>query len=185
MKLSLQMHCESLISVTGRLKSTTDFTDLHVLVFLLNGVINDCLELCLLLLELVHFCHDSFGLFDFTFFTELLSVLVIEVNFGFELVNFQICSILLGGVHFWLINALVVILSALGTVLCSSETSLDLLIHLGHHLSQLHDELVLIFSFETLPVSVIDELLLQIVIMSTLARTNVCFGVWKEVIRAE
>ena len=139
MQLALQMHGESLICVAGGLQSAADFTNLHVLVFLLNRVVDDSFELRLLLLELVHFCHDSFSFLNLALLAELLSILVVEVDFGLKLVNFQIGCILLGRVHLRLTDVLVLILPALGTVLSSGETSLDLLVDLRHHLRELHD----------------------------------------------
>lgn len=185
MQFALQMHGESLVCVAGGLQSTADFTNLHVFVFLLNRVIDNGFELRLLLLELVHFCHDSFSFLNLAFLTELLCILVVEVNFGLELVNFQVGSILLGGVHLGLIDVLVLVLPALGTILSSGETPLDLLVDLRHHLGELHDELVLIFALEALSLSVVDVLLFQVIVMSALARPNVGLCVGEEVVRAE
>ena len=168
------------------MEGATHFTDLHVLVLLLLGVVNDSLQLCLLLLELVNLCHNSFGLLDFTFLTEMLCVLVVQVDFCFELIDFHISCILLSCIHFGLINALIlIIVSSLRTIFSSGETTLDFLIHLGYHLCQLHNEFILVFSLVVLPIRVITVLFLQEIIMTLFTRPNVCLCVWEEVVRAE
>ena len=158
MELTFEMHRESFVGVTCGLEGTADFAYFHVLVLFLLGVVDDSFELCLLLLELVNFCHDSLSLLDFTFFTELLCILVVKVNLSFELVYFEISSVLLSRVHLWLVHGLVILLSSLRTVFSSSKTSLDLLVDLGHHLGQLHYELVLVFFLVALLVAIFDEL---------------------------
>ena len=104
MELSLKMHRQSFVGVTSGLEGTTDFAYFHVLVLFLLGVVDDGFELCLLLLELVNFCHDSLSLLDFTFFTELLCILVVKINLSFELVYFEISRVLLSRVHLWLVH---------------------------------------------------------------------------------
>ena len=160
MQLALQMHGESLVRVGGGLQRAAHFANLHVLVLLLNRMVDDCFKLGLLLLELVHFCHDGFSFLNLAFLTELLGILVVEVDFGLKLVNFQVGRILLGRVHLGLVDVLVLVLAALWTVLGSGETSLDLLVDLRHHLGELHDQLVLIFALVALSVTVVDILLL-------------------------
>ena len=185
MELSFEMHRESLVSVTSGLQSTTDFAYFHVLVLLLLSVVDDSFEFSLLFLEFVNFCHDGLCFFNLTFLTKLLCILIIEIDLSFELVYFQISSVLLSSVHLRLIHRLVIFLSGLWTILSPGKTSLDLLVHLSHHLGQLHNELVLIFPFETLLVTILNELRFQVVIMSALARSNVCLRVREEIVRAE
>ena len=78
-----------------------------------------------------------------------------------------------------------IIIPTLRTILCSSKTTLNFLVNLGHHLCQLHYELVLIFSFKVLPIRIIDVLLLQEVIMALFARSDICLCVREEIIRTE
>ena len=149
-------------------------------------MVDNGFQLCLLLLELVNFCHDGFGLFDLAFLTELLGILVVQVDFSFELINFHISCILLSCVHFGLSNALIlIVISALRTIFSSSETSLDFLIYLGYHLCQLRNEFVLVFSFIVLPLWIITVLLLQEIVMSVCTWPDVCLCVWEEIVGTE
>ena len=92
----------------------------------------------------------------------------------------------MGCVHLWLIKVLLlIIVPALRTILCSCKTSLDFLVNLGHHLCQLHYELILVFSFVALPFSVIGVLSLQEIIMPFFAWTNVCLCVREKIIWTE
>lgn len=185
MQFALQVHGESLVCVAGGLERATDFTHLHILVLLLNCVVDDRLELGFLLLELVHLCHDSFSLFNLAFLSKLLCIFVVEVDFCLKLIDFRVGSILLCSVHLRLIDVLVVILSALRTVLSSGETPLDLLVHLCHHLRQLHNELVLILPLVAVALPIVNKLLLQVVVMTVLAWPDVSLRVREEVVRAE
>ena len=88
MQFALQVHGESLVCVASGLERATDFTHLHVLVLLLNCVVDDRLELGFLLLELVHLCHDSFSFFNLAFLSELLCIFVVEIDFCLKLIDF-------------------------------------------------------------------------------------------------
>ena len=78
-----------------------------------------------------------------------------------------------------------VILPALRAILRSGETPLDLLVHLCHHLRQLHNELVLILSLVAFALPIVNKLLLQVVVMTALAWPDISLRVWEEVVRTE
>ena len=103
MQFTFQMHSKTLISVACRLKCTTHFTNFHIFILLLQIIVNDCLELCLLFLELFNFIHYSLSFFNFTLFTQILGFFVIYIDFRFELVDFLVSLLLLRCVHLWLI----------------------------------------------------------------------------------
>ena len=186
MQLAFQMHRQSLVRVAGRLQRAAHLTDLHIAVLLHLGTVAKSLELGFLLLEFFYFGHDSFSIFDFAFFTKFLGVLVVDIDLGLELVDFLVDTLLLEGVHLGLVLHLGGgIVPALRSVLGPGETALDFLVNLGDHLSQLDDELVLVFALVALALTIVDELVLEEVVVPLFARADVRLRIREQVVRAE
>jgi len=64
--------------------------------------ISESLQFGFLLLKLFDLGHDGLSVFDLALFSKLLGILVIDINFGLELVNFLVDALLLKSVHLWL-----------------------------------------------------------------------------------
>ena len=134
------MHGKAFVGVAGGLERAADLTDLHVAVLFRLIPVTESLELGLLLLKLFNLFHDCLSVLNLTFFTKLLSVLVIQVDLGLELVNFLINTLLLQSIHLLLCLHLGRgVVPSLWCVFRPGQTSLDFLVDLRYHLCQLND----------------------------------------------
>ena len=80
---------------------------------------------------------------------------------------------------------ILIIVASMRAVFSSHETSFDLLVDLGDHFSQLHNQFILVLALVALPLTIIDELVLEKVVMALLTRTNVSLRVREQVVWAE
>ena len=90
MQLTLEMHGETFVGVQGRLQGAAHLAHLHVLVFVGERVVNQGFKFRLLPLKFLNLFQDGFGLLDFAFFSEFLSLLVVNADFLVKLVNFLV-----------------------------------------------------------------------------------------------
>ena len=88
-------------------------------------------------------------------------------------------------VHLLLIVQIVLVTLAVRTTLSSDKTALDLQVHLGNHGLQLPDEFIVVAAFKRLPLRIVLKGVHQVIVVSFLARPDVCLGVWEQVIRTE
>jgi len=133
-------------------------------------------------------CLDHFqkrrNLFDFPLFTQLLSLVIEELDLLVELVDLLVDSLLLVRIHF-IGSLLIGVPASQRPVFRALERSLNFMVHLCNHRLKLLDELVLVLALVARHIGVIHELLLQVVIVALLARADVRFRVGEQVVWAE
>jgi hypothetical protein len=100
----------------------------------LHVVIKESFILDLLLFEFLHFLHDSLSFLNLALFSKFLSIFVIEVNLGIQLVDLLVDVLLLEGVHLVQVRGLLLLMPPLGPVFSTSKFTLDLLVDLCDHL---------------------------------------------------
>lgn len=178
------MHGQSLICIEGGLQCTANFANFHILVFRNKSIVDQSFELGLLLFEFLDLFQNSFSLFDLTVLSKTFSLLVKELNLLVKLINFLMDSLLLNLVHlgcsFDLLSD-----SAHGSVFSSLQRPFDFLVHLTDHEFQLLDQLFLVTALESGVLCVSHVLILQKVVMSLFAWSDVCLCVREQIIGTE
>ena len=108
------------------------------------------------------------------------------MNLGLELINFLVNTFLLSSIHLRLIMQVGSwVVPALWSIFSSRQTALDLSIDLAHHLRQLLDQLILILALVAFPLSIIDELVFEEIVVAFFTRPNVRLRVREQIIWAE
>ena len=79
-KLALQMHRETLISIGGGLKCTANFANLHILIFVDNVIVHQSFQFRLLLFKFFNFPENGLSLLNFAVFSKFFSLLMINRN---------------------------------------------------------------------------------------------------------
>lgn len=139
------MHSKTLIGVTCRLESSTNFADHHIAVLLDLSLIKESFKLWLLFFEFFNFAHDLLSFLKLSLFSEFLSFFVINIDFLLDLINLLLCLFLLNSAHLRLTSLLSEMLwGCQRPIFSSGKTSLNFLIYLPNHDLKLIYKLVFI-----------------------------------------